>query len=117
MSPLCKLCSMSAIDDLTHILLICPYLDGARSYALLLWANNPDKSTYNLFHSAFKLWPDNKLLCLLLDPSSEISDVSIKAHPINFLENSINFVQDFLYSIDRQRRLFHGDSSTTPPTY
>ena len=108
---------MSAIDDLTHILLICPYLDGARYYALLLWANKPDKSTYNLFHSAMKLWPDDKLLCLILDPSSELSDLSIKAHPNNFLEHSINFAQDYLYSIDRQRRLFQGDSSITPPTY
>ena len=116
-SPICKLCNMSAIDDLTHIILICPYLDGARSYALLLWANKTDKSTYNLFHSALKLWPDHKLLCLFLDPSSQLSYISLKAHPRNFLENSINFAQDYLYSIDRQRHLFHGDNSTTPPIY
>ena len=108
---------MYAIENLTHVVLVCPYLDGARSYALLLWANRSDKSIYNLFTSALKSWPDNKLLSLLLDPSSETSEISIKAHPKNFLELCINFAQDFLYSVDRQRRQFFGDNCSTPPTY
>ena len=108
---------MSVIENLSHVLLVCPYLDGARSYAMLLWANKVDKSTYNLFSSAIKFWADDKVLNLLLDPSTEIDEASIKAHPINFLENCINFAQDYLYSVDRQRRLFLGDNSITPPVY
>ena len=80
-SKVCKLCNMSAVENLIHVVLVCPYLDGARSYALLLWANRSDKSIYNLFSSAIKVWPDNKFLSLMQDPSSEISEISIKAHP------------------------------------
>ena len=36
-SPLCQMCTMRSIEDIDHFLTLCPYLDGARFYALLLW--------------------------------------------------------------------------------
>ena len=35
-SPICQMCKMNVIEDIDHFLTICPYLDGARYYALLL---------------------------------------------------------------------------------
>ena len=35
-SPMCQMCLMNVIEDIDHFLFICPYLDGARFYALLL---------------------------------------------------------------------------------
>ena len=34
-SPLCQMCTMRTIEDVDHFLTVCPYLDGARFYALL----------------------------------------------------------------------------------
>ena len=38
-SPFCQMCTMKSIEDIDHFLILCPYLDGARFYALLLWKN------------------------------------------------------------------------------
>ena len=107
---------MSTHENLSHLLIECPFLDGARQYALLLWANKPIRIVYNLFSSAFQSWPDHNIVNLVLDPTSEISCSTFKAHPSNLLENCINFAQDFIYSIDRQRRSFYGDNGGLPPT-
>ena len=36
-SPKCQMCSMNETEDIVHFLTICPYLDGARPYTLILW--------------------------------------------------------------------------------
>ena len=102
------MCSMNAVEDLPHVLLVCPYLDGACIYALLLWSNRSDKTVYNLFLSALKVWPTPKLMKLILDPTSEISQSSLKAHSSNLLEKCITFTQDYIFSIDKQRKDFYG---------
>ena len=67
------MCSMNIHEDFDHFLFICPYLDGARYYALLLWKNQFSNIIYNLFYSALLNWPESKLTPLLLDPMSQFS--------------------------------------------
>ena len=105
------MCNMSLPENLAHLVLTCPHLDGTRQYALLLWANRPVRTVYNLFSSALKTWPDAKLINLILDPLSEISDSTLMAHDNNLLECCINFAQDYLYSIDKQRCCFYGEKN------
>ena len=50
-SPKCQMCSMNETEDIVHFLTICPYLDGARHYTLLLWKHHLSNIVYNLFHS------------------------------------------------------------------
>ena len=38
-SPICQMCSMNITKYIDNFFTICPYLDGARYYALLLWKN------------------------------------------------------------------------------
>ena len=49
-SPICQMCSMNVIEDVSHFLIICPYFDGARQYTLLLWKHQLSNTVYNLFH-------------------------------------------------------------------
>ena len=65
------MCNMKSIEDIDHFVIVCPYLDGARFYALLLWKNQLSNLVYNLFHSAILRWPSQKLLMLLLDPMTQ----------------------------------------------
>ena len=60
-SPLYKMCTMNVIEDIPHFLVICPYLDGARQYALLLWRHQISVTVYNLFHSIILKWPIDQL--------------------------------------------------------
>ena len=107
------MCKMVVPENLVHIIIKCLYLDGARVYALLLWANKPVRTVYNLFNSAFKTWNDDKIIRLLLDPISEISDSSIRAHGNNLISDYINFAQDFLFSTDKQRHDFYSVTTST----
>ena len=86
---------MNSVEDIEHFLTICPYLDGARHYALSLWKNQLSNIVYNLFYSAILYWPNNILTQLLLDPMSQFqySDMS------------------FTYSLHRQRQIFYGEWS------
>ena len=100
---------MNVPEDVSHFLLVCPYLEGAHEFALLLWSHNDQRSIYNMFLSAFQLWPCNELIKLLLDPSSQIDTMTIRSHDSNFLTNTIKFSQDYLYSLHRQRNIFYGE--------
>ena len=113
-SPMCKMCNMKSIEDLPHLLLYCPYLDGARNYAILLWSNNNDRRVYNLFSSALNTWSCENIMRLLLDPSSQISQTSLNAHNPDLLQKCISFSQDFIFSIDRQRNIFQGSKPGNP---
>ena len=111
-SPLCQKCTMQTIEDIDHFLTICPYLDGARFYALLLWKEQMSNIIYNLFYSAMLHWPSCKLIHLLLDPMSQFQYSDITPHP-NLEINMISFVQDFIFSLHRQRQIFYGEWSGT----
>ena len=108
-SPICNMCNMNVPEDIPHFILDCPYLDGARMFAILLWSHNDQPYIYYMFLSAFQLWPCNKLIKLLLDPSSQFDTMTIRSHDNKFLSNTIKFSQDFLYSIHRQRNIFYGE--------
>ena len=99
-SPTCKMCQMDSVEDLMHLLLYCPYLDGARYYAILLWKNTDDKRVYNLFTSALNTWSCINIIKLLLDPLSQIPQNSLYAHSPDLLQRFISFSQDFIFSID-----------------
>ena len=109
-SPKCQMCSMNATEDIDHFLTICPYLDGARHYTLLLWKHHLSNIVYNLFHSAILKWPSNKLTTFLLDPMSQLS-VSDITHHQNLKLYIYQFAQDFVFSIHCQRQLYYGDWS------
>ena len=111
-SPFCYMCSMNSIEDMEHFLTLCPYLDSARFYALLLWKNQLSNLVYNLFYSAILYWPNNKLTQLLLNPMSQFQYSDISPHP-NLEINMNNFVQDFTYSLHCQRQIFYGEWSGT----
>ena len=96
-SPMCKMCNMNSIEDLPHLLLYCPYLDGARNYAILLWSNHHDSCVYNLFSSALNIWPCENIVRLLLDPSSQISQTSLNAHNPDLLQKCILFAHGFYF--------------------
>ena len=110
------MCLMDSVEDLTHLLLYCPYLDGARYYAILLWKNTDDKTVFNLFTSALSTWSCVNVVKLILDPSSQISQNSLYAHSPDLLQSCITFSQDYIFSIDRQRNLFMGSNPGNPCT-
>ena len=99
---------MQAIEDVDHFLTVCPYLDGARFYALLLWKKQMSNTIYNLFSSAMLHWPNCKLIHLLLDPMSQFQHKDISPHP-NLEYDMLSFVQDFIFSLHRQRQVFYGE--------
>ena len=105
-------CAQWILLRIWNILILCPYLDGARLYALLLWKNQLSNIVYNLFYSAILYWPNNKLTQLLLDPMSQFQYSDISPHP-NLEINMNNFVQDFTYSLHRQQQIFYGEWSGT----
>ena len=109
-SPLCQRCSMNSIEDIEHFLIICPYLDGARHYALLLWKSQLSNIVYNLFSSAMLYWPNDKLTHSLLDPMSQFQYSDISSHQ-NLEINHNNFSQDFTFSLHHQRQIFYGNWS------
>ena len=111
-SPICQMCLMNVVEDTDHFLFICPYLDGARFYALLLWKYHRSNIIYNLFHSALQFWHINKLTPLFLDPMSQFSYTDIAPHK-DLQTNMYKFVQDYAYSIHRQRQIYYGDISNT----
>ena len=74
------MCSMNAIEDVSHFLIICPYLDGARQYALLLWKHQLSNIVYNLFHSVILKWSISQLTAFLLDPMSQFSTIDLSPH-------------------------------------
>ena len=100
------MCKMNTIEDTPHFILVYPYLDGARYYALLLWHNNINHPIYNMFSFTLKFCPSPKMIKLLLDPVSMFYKKIIKSH-INFASNSIQLAQDFLYSLHRKRNIFY----------
>ena len=104
------MCTMKSIEDIDHFLTICPYLDGARFYALLLQKNQLSNLVYNLFYSAILHWPSHKLIQLLLDPMTQFQYSDISPHP-NLEINMNSFVQDFTFSLHRQ--IFYGEWSGT----
>ena len=106
------MCSMNVVEDIDHFLVTCPYLDGARYYALLLWKNHMSNVVYNLFHSAFLSWNTSRLTPLLLDPMSQFSLSDIAPHQ-NLQIDMYKFVQDFAFSINRQRQIFYGETLKT----
>ena len=65
---------------------------------------------HNLFHSAMLCWPNQKLLMLLLDPMTQFQHSDISPHP-NLDIYMYNFVQDFIFSIHRQRQIFYGEQN------
>ena len=104
------MCSMNVIEDIDHFLTTCPYLDGARLYALLLWKNQFSNIIYNLFHSAIQNWPNNKLTPFLLDPISQFNYSDIAPHP-NLQYQLYKFAQDYVFSINCQCQIFYGEQS------
>ena len=104
------MCNMDVIEDTPHVILYCPYLDGACQYALLLWSKSKNHLIFNLFSSALKTWPCNKVIMLILDPSSQLSTSTLRAHNNDLLLNTIKFAQDYIFSITRQRSNFYGDN-------
>ena len=92
---------MKVCKDIPCLILYCPYLDSANHFALLLWSDNPNPPTYNVFLSAFQLWPCSKIIELLLDPISQFDARTIKSHA-DSATNVIKFSQDFLYSANRE---------------
>ena len=109
-SPKCQMCSMDVTEDVFHFLIICPYLDGARQYALLLWKHQLSNIVYNLFHSVILKWSNIKLTSFLLDPMSQFSTSDISPHQ-NLKLDIYKFAQDYVFSIHRQRQLYYGDWS------
>ena len=103
---------MNVVEDIDHFLIICPYLDGARYYALLLWKNQISNVVYNLFYSAFLSWNISRLTPLILDPMSQFSLSDIAPHQ-NLQIDMYKFVQDFVFSIHRQRQIFYGELPKT----
>ena len=106
------MCSMNSIEDIEHFLTICPYHDGARHYALLLWKSQLSNIVYNLFSSAMLYWPNDKLTHLLLDPMSQFQYPDVSSHQ-NLELNLNNFAQDFTFSLHPQRQIFYGEWSKT----
>ena len=107
-SPLCKMCSMNVLKDIPHFLVICPYLDGARQYSLLLWRHQISLTVYNMVHSIFLKWTVIQVTSFILDPMSLFNDADISPH--NNLKNDLfKFAQDFTYSLHRQRQLYYGE--------
>ena len=104
------MCSMGETEDIIYFLIICPYLDGARHYALLLWKHHLSNIVYNLFHSAILKWSSTKLTSFLLDPMSQFSVSDISPHQ-NLKLYIHKFAQDFVFSIHHQRQLYYGDWS------
>ena len=94
------MCSKNTHEDLDHFLFICPYLDGARNYALLLWKNQFSNMIYNLFYSALLNWPKSKLTPFLLDPMSQFDYSDIAPH-LNLQQQMYKFAQDYVFSIHR----------------
>ena len=111
-SPMCQMCLMNTVEDIVHFLFICPYLDGARLYALLLWKNQMSNTTYNLFFSALQSWHISKLVPLFLDPMSQILYSDIASYD-DLQTNMYKFVQDYAYSIHRQCQIYYGDLPNT----
>ena len=107
-SPLCKMCSMNVNEDISHFLIICPYLDGARQYALLLWRHQLSITIYNLFHSVILKWPIDQLTSFLLDPMSQFNESDISPHD-NLKNDLFKFAQDYTYSIHCQCQIFYGE--------
>ena len=99
---------MNTIKDINHFLLVCPYLDGARVYALLLWKAQLSNTIYNLFSSAMLHWPNFKLICLLLDPMSQFQPKEIGPY-LNLDADMLRFVQDYIFSLHCQRQIFYGE--------
>ena len=110
------MCSMNIAEDTEHFLLICPYLDGARYYALLLWKNQFLNIIYNLFYSALLFWPNSKLTPLILDPMSQFSYSDIAPHQ-NHQVNMYKLAQDYVFSIHRQRQIFYGELPKTESNF
>ena len=108
---MCQMCAMNTVEDIVHFLFICPYLDGARFYALLLWKNQISSTTYNLFFSALQSWQFCKLVPLFIDPMSQFLSSDIAPHD-DLKINIYKFAQDYAYSIHRQRQIFYGDKPT-----
>ena len=104
------MCNMNAIEDVPHFLIVCPYLDGARQYALLLWKHQLSNTVYNLFHSVILKWPIEQLTSFLLDPMSQFNIPDISPHQ-NLIIDLYKFAQDYAFSIHRQRQIFLGDQS------
>ena len=100
------MCNMNTIEDVNHFLLLCPYLDGARFYSLLLWKTNLSHPIYNLFSSAMLCWPNSKLISLLLDPMSQFQP---KYSHFNLDNDLLRFAQDYIFSLHRQHQLFYGE--------
>ena len=111
-SPMCQMCYMNVVEDIDHFLFICPYLDGARFYALLLWKNQFSNIIYNLFHSALLSWHNSKLTPLILDPMPQFTYSDIAPHQ-NLQVNMYKFAQDYVFSIHRQRQIFYGELPKT----
>ena len=109
-SPLCQMCSMNVNEDVPHFLIFCPYLDGSRQYALLLWKHQLSNTVYNLFHSVILKWPIKQLTSFLLDPMSQFNFSDISPHH-NLKIDFYKFAQDYTFSIHRQRLNFFGDWS------
>ena len=99
---------MNSIEDITHFLLDCPYLDGARFYSLLMWKTNLSHPIYNLYSSAMLLWSNIKIVSLLLDPMSQFQSKDINSH-LNLDNDMLSFAQDYIYSLHRQRQLYYGE--------
>ena len=107
-SPMCKMCSMNVIEDIPHFLVTCPYLDGARQYALLLWRHQISVTVYNMVHSIILKWPVDQITSFILDPMSLFNDADVSPHS-NLKNDLFNFAQDFTYSLHRQRQLYYGE--------
>ena len=103
---------MNTTEDIEHFLTICPFLDGARYYALLLWKNQLSNIVYNLFYSAILQLPNDKLTPLLLDPMSQFKYSDVAPHQ-NLELYLNNFTQDYIFSLHRQWQMFYGDWSKT----
>ena len=67
-------------------------------------------TTNNLFLSAMLHWPNCKLIHLLLDPMSQFQHKDIGPQP-NLKYDMLSFVQDFIFSLHRQRQVFYGEWS------
>ena len=109
-SPHCQMCNMNVIEDVPHFLIVCPYLDGARQYAILLWKHHLSNTVYNLVHSVFLRWPIDQLTSFLVDPMSQFNIPDISPHQ-NLITDLYKFAQDYAYSVHRQRQIFLGDQT------
>ena len=101
-SPNCSMCQMNVTEDISHFILTCPYLDGARHYALDTWSKTQHNVSRNFLTSTLSLWPSPQIVSLFLDPPSYTTQYK-KLFSKTITSSSIYLTQIFLFSLHRQR--------------